>query len=576
MSRNISLKEFIDEVQSRIGIHSKETLKKIIIQWAKDTPPKDREIFLSKLAPVTPEKPEYDQSLIDSIDVLLTKVKNGGFCTGWGWDHKIGEERAYGDESWAYEVDSFFDEANGALMSGYFEIAKEAYSKLFEILDYGTDDGQLPGASDPEDMIDTDLGEARALYLRAVYLSPPADKRIENLLGTFNKFEYETGDNLNLTSVINAGTESLPGFDDFLDSWIDTLKSSKYRFAQYLLREAVKLSGGIPGIAELAHKEGKNHPGAYVEWIKTLEDKGDFKAMLEATQKGLAEVPKNYLLRAEIAEGLVRAGEYLKDKNEKLTGCHEAFYSDPSLKYLLPLLYEAEKQICYQKEIETAINRVRELLEHGKKPVQYFSQVNRETEEAYASEILLTQAYLFASRYEEAFNICAEKDTSGWNYDDDHKNLVLPFFLVLLSRDKGLSSTPNIKVIWEKTVKRACGWHYRNDEQEKHFRQLMGKVIHSINLSDEEKKKYTEWCIEEIGKIVDAIVSKKRLHSYDKAANLLLAAGEMLATIGKKAEGSDLIETYSKKYYRYSAFRRELRSALKVLGMLDISRLWTL
>jgi hypothetical protein len=346
MSKNLNYKDFMEQVEIRLKAYSPDTMREMLMDWARSTKPAQRTEFLARLTTETsaPKASEPDEELLEEIDGLAGRVENGDYCQGWGWDDAIHEERDWGDESWVEEADELFDRAHEAMLAGYHELAKKAYARLFDILDMGEEPGHLPGSPDPQQMLDIDLAEARAGYLRSVYFSSPPPKRPAEMLHSMERFLYYIGDEFNLRSVINTGREPLPDFDQFLPKWIDLLKKMNQRQANYLLREAVGLSGGTSALARLAREEGYRYPRAYVDWIKALEKDGDFRSMLQAAKEGLTNIPVDLLVRAEIAEGMVRAGEHLQDIETQLAGWQQAFYSNPSLSYLLSLLSAAEQK----------------------------------------------------------------------------------------------------------------------------------------------------------------------------------------------------------------------------------------
>jgi hypothetical protein len=564
VAKNISFKDFMDQVEMRLEAYSPEALQEIIMDWAKNSPPSKRNEFLSKLTPVSPseETSEPDEELLEEIGELAKRVESGDYCNGWGWDDAIQEERDWGDESWADEADEFFSRAHEALTAGYYQLAKDAYARLFDILEMGEEPGHLPGAPDSQDMLDTDLGEARAGYLRSVYLSSGFRERPVELLRAMQRFRYHLGDELNLQSVVNVERKPLPEFTQFLPEWIYILKKTDDRSASNLLREAVMLSGGTAAIAKLAHDEGNRYPSAYVNWIKALEKDEDFRSMLKAAKEGLSNVPRDYAVRAEIAEGMVRAGERLHDIDIQLVGWHEAFYSHPSLSYLLSLLSVAEQKRLYREEIEAAITRIALLLERGGKYQRRSLIENIELQESSASGSLLNQAYLLAGRCEDAFDLCQKKEALGWSFGRNPEELVIPFFLVLLSKGKKQYPAPNLEKLWKESLNNMSQNGRKDHDVAEHFERAMDKVIGSIRLSGEEENKYLRWCIEETGQWIDKVVGEKQRYIYDKAATLLVALAEMLANRDRKSDGVETIEKYRQKYRRYSAFIKELNKAI--------------
>ncbi|MCL5783106.1 MAG: hypothetical protein M1476_04260 [Candidatus Thermoplasmatota archaeon] len=101
----------------------------------------------------------------------------------------------------------------------------------------------------------------------------------------------------------------------------------------------------------------------------------------------------------------------------------------------------------------------------------------------------------------------------------------------------------------------------------KRFGTAMDKIFRSAKLSDDEKVKYTKWCVEETGKRTDAIVGGKHRNSYNKAAVVLVACAEMLSKHGERSAGKELVEGYRSKYNRHSAFQGELRNALRIASL---------
>jgi len=562
---NISLKDFLDRVKERLTELSHGDLRDLIIAWAKKTTPAKRMEFLSSLSP-PPSKmnaPEPDEELLEEINAFSERVENGDYCNGWGWDDAIREERDWGDESWAEESEDLFARAREALLDGYCETAKNAYHELFNILEMGQEPGHLPGHPDLSQMLGIDLAEECACFLRAVYLAAPLEDRPEQLLAAWNEYGYFADDRLSLQGMIEAGEEPLPDFDRFLPAWIDYLR--EIGTEHDLLREAVKMSGGVPALAALARQEGKAHPKNYVEWIKALEEEKNYPAMLEAAGEGLATVPQNYVVRAEIARGMVKAAENLGDTDSQLVGWREAFYSKPDLDFFLNLLSLAEQKGCRQKEAEPAIARAMSLVEEENQNRGYYYPESKETIKSQASKSLLVQICLLSGHYEKAFAICREEGPLGWSFGQNPKGILIPFFLVLLAGDNGIRSLPNLKHLWENaagTVNEQIG-----TQLPKRYSQAIENIIKNIQLTEEEENKYLNWCIAEAEARLNEIVGGQHRGSYNKAANLIVSVAELLAVKGNKQRGAELINKYHQKYNRHRAFRQELKDATARSGI---------
>ena len=245
-----------------------------------------------------------------------------------------------------------------------------------------------------------------------------------------------------------------------------------------------------------------------------------------------------------------------------MEGGHEAFYSNPSIKYLLALLHLCEKGGCYKKEIDSAITRINSLLEETKKRRETYFVEDCDLRKASADEDLLVKAYLLAGRLEDALNLCSNKGALGWNYGTNPKGLVLPFLLKLLSEGKYVSPVHNVEHLWKDAINSICRYSSSSENISKRFQQAMDKVFRSIKLPSDEKRRHIQWCVKEAEWRIDAIVGEKHRKSYHKAATLLVATAEILANQYKKSEGDALLEKYRQKYHRYSSFRQELQVAI--------------
>lgn len=538
----MTYKKFIEQVNARLNNFSLDDLRLVILEWATKLPTAKREEFLRKL--VLPQNTSMNGSegsnehILEELTLFADQVKDGEFYEGYGWDYEIEDERAFGDESWVEEVENFFIEANEAFRSGNYELATKIYEVLLPLLsDYSE---YLPAQDDVEDMINTDLNEARSCYLRVTYLSSSPHERCERMLKVVENIQFDIGDSVNLQAMINTDTEPIPDFNDFLLSWIELLKKHHGQHVKFLLREAVKLSGGMKAIAEFALDEGATHPEAFIDWIAALEQEKNYQQMIYAAEKGLEKVVGvHFLLRAEIAKALAKAGIGINNLEIQLKGWQEAFYSDPSLSRLLSLLAIAEQKNIYHEEIETAINK---------------------TKTAKISDNLQTQLFLLAGKYQEAFKFCKNKKALGWTYGHNPKILVIPFFLKYLAKSETQNS--GVSLLWDWALINTRGYWFGSEDLIKGYQQAMDKIFETIHLTPKEEKKYLEWCIKETGERIDAIVKNQYRKSYYKAAMLLIATAETLIIQGKKSVGRDFFLKYKQRYPHHRRFQQEVKLAL--------------
>ncbi len=560
----ISFKEFMDQVKEQLEGYSVEILRDILYEWARDTHPNERVIFLQKIRPPPVKVKSFtDDELLEDIDDLMERVEDGSFCNGWGWDDEIQDSRDWGDESWVEEVDDFFSRAKNSIMNGDYKVARDAYSKIFDILDMAEEPGHLPG-QDPWEMVKNDLDEVRALYFRAIYLSTPLINRPQELFEGMQRFNYyKVDEDLNMKNIINVLLKPLPDFDSFLSAWIDFLKKSKGAFASHLLREAVMIKEGIQGIKSLAINEGKYHPRSYLDWIAILEEKGDYQGMIEAARKGINEIPEEYTIRSEIAKGLARAGKMIDDLEVQLEGLHYSFISNPSLLQLIYLIPIAKRLGRYEDEINIAIERVNYLLQKDKESISVKPlQIRYREDKASATITLLCQIYLLDGKFKEAFNLCQKEGFLGWSGLRNPKAIIVPFFLKILKK-KGFQS-PNLEFLWNWVVENACLYDISKHDIDKEYKRIMNDVFSSVHLPNTEAERYLQLCSKEVKNRVNAIVENQYRNSYKKAANLIAALSEVISSRMGKTEGNIIIDTYKNKFPRHRAFQQELNKAISL------------
>ncbi|WP_019006111.1 hypothetical protein [Cohnella laeviribosi] len=554
----LSYKEFIEEVRTRISRFTEDDFRSLILYWASEEPSSTRQEFLNKLIPRERGKQETlpdATGLIEEIDAFAQRVEDGDYCDGWGWDEDIHEERDWGDESWAREMDVFFLQTRTLLLQEDYESAEEAYLKLFGILETGEEPGHLPGA-DYANMLEVDLDEQVALFLRCVYMNSAPEQRPASIFDAMNKYRY-LGSGMKLKSITGALDVSLPDFDVFLADWIEFLKNQDHWQVSEWLREAIILKGGVPAISEFAREHAEKYPLAYMDWIRALETQGDSDAIIRVAREGLSRIPRDYTVRAEIADVIANIGESRDDPQLKLEGHKESFYSSPSMERLVDLYTTAIECGCFEEIREVAEQRMTEL--RSSSGTLSNNSYNRERHMAFVRDGVFFNALLLAGKYEEVFENCHKKGPLGWSSSDNPKPVFVAFMMMLLS--KGGDDAKVLLKQWEDAIVQTC--YNGGTEYVGKYRSIIEHTKTSIALTGEQEQFFLKWCMDEVGKRVDAIVGNQYRGSYHKAAGLLVAMAETLANRGEKQAGANLIEKYRSNYSRHSAFRNEVSAAMQ-------------
>ena len=346
---NLTLKEFISELNARLKKFSHDELNEIIRSQGMNLPPRERGDYLDRF--VRPEVPKGKKKtkkptmsegefLLREIEAFGQRAEDYEYTDGWGWDDEYGEERAWGDDSWVEEIDSLFDRIDEFYEAGDYALARKAYEKLFEIYLAGNEDGRFSG-HDPDEMIETDLEETGLKYLRSIYLSEKPSSRPEALLGGFTILSHFYRD-ATIHGMIHVSMEDLPELDEFGKQWIAYLKKQKAgRIVTGLLKEAVRLFEGVKGLETLALEKGHQFPGAFVDWLEALKNDKNDRETIRVAKFGLEELPDRLTIRARIADYLREAATRLDHKDLVEESLKEALYASPSLSRLLNLLDNA-------------------------------------------------------------------------------------------------------------------------------------------------------------------------------------------------------------------------------------------
>ncbi|WP_164667790.1 hypothetical protein [Virgibacillus doumboii] len=559
----LSYKIFMNEVRQRLAGFSAEELRSLIMEWAAAEHPDKRLDFLNKLKlNKQDELAGVDaDALLNEIEAFAEAVEEGAYVDGYGWDADLLEERDFGDESWAGEMDSFFLGARNLLREGHHDTAEKAYRKLFAVLELGEEPGYLPGDLNSNNMLEVDLREHISLFFRSVYLNAEASDRVHLLYEAMNELGFLVLPKITLTDVSDSLDASLPDFHDFLADWIECLKEKPPSHVNQLLREAVFLEGGIPAITDFARTYADKFPEAYLNWISALEREGDRESVLQVVIEGLEKIPGNFTVRAEIAEKLTGIGGKLHDNLLKLKGLRESFHSNPSLKYLMDLYILAEEENCLDEVRDEAEKRMNELRDEGSTRGDIFIFTDERHAVMNEGEYIL--ALILGGRYEKVFDMCQGKGALGWSYSTHPKPVMLTFLMDVLSKGDNYSNV--LEGQWRYALSRGVFGMQETDMDKYH--QILNRVKNNIHLTEDQDEFYLTWCRNETGRRIDAIVSNKHRRSYHKAAKVLVAMAETMVNRGNKQEGHALVEKYRIKYSRYSAFRREIAEALETSGL---------
>ncbi|MEU1600016.1 hypothetical protein ABZ468_46370 [Streptomyces sp. NPDC005708] len=563
-----SLRRFLTSLQERLEALPADRIRAAVLSYAATLPGPERAPFLAAFADgpdavpaaggpgaVDTSWPAPPHPLLTDIDAFVAAVGSGRYYDGWGWDDELHEERAWGDESWAGEMDALFARAQQVFLDGRLGVARAAYGRLLGAFALEEQGDAFCGPQPAPDMVATDLAEAGARYLRAYYETEttPMDERANDLTVAWTEdLPYGHGPDT-LAAVREALAYDLPGLDAFLPEWVSCLRERAEAGTDWqirrLLTEAAQLQGGPAALAELARSSGFGQAEAYLDWIDALLADGRGPQAEDAAHEALECLPAYGAVRARIAERAAGAAAARGDDEAVLSAREHAWHAEPGSRRLRLLYGMADTLGCADEVLGRVAADARKRKDDGR-----------------PDEWLMAELLLLADRIEEATTLL---DTTGsWR---DPGRVLLPYLLAASSAapaDPGWIET--VLHRWLAELDDDPQSHFGEpfeaafDEREGTEPQPLGMLLLDLVARREvPQRRRTRWLATaqtEAEKRVAAIVEGKQRSRYRQAATLVVATAEALACAG--GHGPAHVEAVRSRYPRHSAFRRELDRAL--------------
>jgi tetratricopeptide (TPR) repeat protein len=325
--RKLSVADFLGALEARLAVMKPAELRAGLLAHAERLPPPERGPFLAIFeggatageadAEKRSRRGDKQETLLRDIDAAIELYEESR--GGHRWNE--GEEDP-GDEDWGFDeptgdawptakIDALFRRADAAFRAGDLGLAREAYHKLLHAIaayqEEGFDEGETAGPVE-----ETDLSEAKARHLRALYETTHPEQRPGALLQSMKDLQYVGHEWLGLPDMIGARRTPLPDRERFLEAWIALLgqrQTDPDGFdveVRRLLFQAVAIYRGSEGLAELARRDGRRIPEAYRKWILALAEDDKTDEAIQAAQEALRDLPPTGEIRAWVAEFLRR------------------------------------------------------------------------------------------------------------------------------------------------------------------------------------------------------------------------------------------------------------------------------
>ena len=555
------LGEFLTILEQRLTALPVEDLRAALLAHAERLPAGDREAFLTifptagraagRSADGRPSVPDREELLAD-IDTFVERVGSGAFFEGWGWDDDLHEERAWGDESWTGEMDALFSAAADAFLAGDLDLAQQAYGRLLDAFSLDQEVGTFCGPSDPSDMVATDVPEAVARYLRAVYEMTPLPERAEVLYEQYTDLCH-LAPATTLHTIAGTRREELPGLDGFLPSWIEILTANTSGYwahdRQRLLTEAIVWHAGTDGLAVVARQPGPHQPTAYLDWADALTHDERLNDAAEAAREAMDLDGLTAEHRAEFADRLAALTHSLGDPATGLEARRTAWRTHPTRQRLLALAGAAEAA--------------------GQLPGALHVEADQVAAEPHR---LNCELLLLSGRTNAAATALTASDPLGWSQPEHPGPVVWPYLLAATTAPAPLDAQTHLGRQFT-AIDTADHWHGHADldmsdtgdipgtERPTRLSTLLARHIAEHPGTPQQRRQWLLTARTALERRLDAVVGGKHRGAYQRVAVLAIAYAEALTLAGNPAAGAAFITGTRGRYPRHVAFRTELDRA---------------
>ena len=516
---------------------------------------------------------------IDSQEIAITGVLNEEYDD---WYDDSDEEFYYEDNS---GISDMLEEACDFVhicmdMERYkegFAVGKQMLE--MEILcdnEYGDEELSL-GDMVHHELLRCNLKQVILDTAYLAYHAVPSAKRPEALYGVLANGKEDA---VTLEAIMQHGDEELPGFEEFLPSWITYLGDKTGHDADRLILEAVDLLNDISLEVQYAEKYADIHPGLY---LNILENGKSVTAndMVSMGFKAMKTIPKKYIMRSraalKTAEYVIAAG----GERSLLEKCYFAAYeSDTSAQNYLRALLNGYGNGRKREELQKLFSAFPKDKSDGPYTLyggDYFRYgsatcFEREVNQP-DSNMVLVLRFLdgqFAEVLDKGLN---NSEALGWTGTFMKQGIAL--YLLYLHEGQGIGKGIAAMTEMAKNAMKFSAEEYRkgtrglegigeNDLFCQLFLQWKSMVPMSSDIRNRALKRITALLEKRTAGIMDA----SRRNYYGECAAYIAALGEVRESVGEMGAKQKLMTSYKDAYPRRSAFREEMRK----YGWIDTKR----
>lgn len=551
------MRPFLMEIRELVKGLTREALEEVTISFARECRPGDRDSFRNRLRPgdsSSVDAEDFSRAVVAKASEFARSVQKGHFDEALELSQRASTEGDFRSQSWAHQLNKYFDEAHRLFLAGKRMEARQMYERLLSVFFLDEEYGHVFGRRGISNIYQGDIRETCSRYFRALYDTLPMEHRAARLAEAMRSFGLLCPTLPLFQDVMDAAEDPIVDLGEFLPLWIRVLKERAVERHQWgwvsiwdeLLAEAATIQEGAKGAEKIARESGPYSAMAYLKWIQALVEEKRRAEALEAGGKALEEVWLSGKNRAEIADYLARLAAEEGDENLSRLSRREAFCSYPTLGRLIHLYREAHDDEETGAEMARAAQKLEEITARTSDDVELEDRSQDLT-------LLHARAILLAGQMEQAIELAKKGNPLGWTFGSDPQGVVVPCMLVAAAGIPSPSRTPFIYKVWAS--------YPAPDEAEDEFKALFLQSLRKSIISLQERHRLFSLFRPMIHARIDAIMEGQKRDSYRKAGHLVLAEREALIELDRPGEAEELVEQTSRRYRQASRFQRELHMA---------------
>ncbi|KAF1299378.1 hypothetical protein BAU15_01655 [Enterococcus sp. JM4C] len=523
--------DFLSKSTAKVSNMSQEEMQTALLNLLRMTMPENREKVLQMLDPA---QDSFQKDVTDYANWFKEMAKKKY--------HFLREEDDYYDydDEWDFSdsddyqdiyqmgemLRKIFDLAEQLIYTSHYREAAELYARCctfsYRLHDEVTGEESELSFDDVMSELMEEV-ECKKIAMNLLYTAIQMSSSTEHLEELYRYYSFDMCYSITLEEIISTGPKPIERLEQFLAEWIQFLSKVEGSLADRLLMDAIAHSPALAderALHQLARETANLHPTVYLKYIEQLVGEKEWQKVLTIGVEALEAIPRANKVRSTIARKLIKIAERLNNSAVSYEARLAAYYSDPQLVNLFPVITEP-----LQEEDRLA------LLE--------FTQTDETVEER-------QQLLFFLQQFGQVYELEQQerqKVEIGWNSYSTGE--IVPLYLLLLR--KGPFSKAATQVIASRlSMDLVC------------FEDYFEEWKTSVTLPEEEQEIYLNWCQLEVEKVTDVLIDSKYRKYYMQMAALIVLLGEAMEGSGILNACQELIQAYRQQHKQKRNFIQEL------------------